>query len=266
MVGIVGVVALLAVLALSLLITRLATIALSATGLSWEAARFQARSAFTGTGFTTGESEKVVQHPVRRRVILLLMTLRSAGLVTILISLILSFVGTADAPGTVLYRMLGLAGGALAVLLLAQSRAIDGWVSRAMTWALRRWTNLDVRDYASLLHLSGNYGVMEIQVHSGDWLVGRRLADCRLPDEGVSVLGIYRDDGSYIGVPQASAEVEAGDTLILYGRSDGLKELDRRRSGSHGDQAHENAVSDQRDHVEQEEAQDAARRRKHTSA
>ena len=70
MLGIVGVIAFLTVLGLSLFITRLATIALTYTGLSREAARFQARSAFTGTGFTTSEAERVVDHPVRRRIIM----------------------------------------------------------------------------------------------------------------------------------------------------------------------------------------------------
>ena len=36
-----------------------------ATGTSSELARFQARSAFTGVGFTTSEAESVVLHPVR---------------------------------------------------------------------------------------------------------------------------------------------------------------------------------------------------------
>jgi len=35
----------------------------TATGLSRESARFQARSALTGGGFTTTESEAVVRHP-----------------------------------------------------------------------------------------------------------------------------------------------------------------------------------------------------------
>ena len=83
--GIIGIAALLTALGLSLLITRLASTALMLTGLSKEAARFQARSAFTGTGFTTHEAEKVVNHPVRRRVIALLMICRSAGLITILV-------------------------------------------------------------------------------------------------------------------------------------------------------------------------------------
>jgi zinc protease len=56
------------VLVISLLITRIATIALTYTGLSRQAAKFQARSAFTGVGFTTSESEKVVMEERRLRV------------------------------------------------------------------------------------------------------------------------------------------------------------------------------------------------------
>ena len=48
------------IVTLSALITRVAAIALAHTGLSTESARFQARSAYTGTGFTTGESEKIM--------------------------------------------------------------------------------------------------------------------------------------------------------------------------------------------------------------
>ena len=46
---------------LSLLITRFAAEALVLTGLSRQAAYFQARSAFTGSGFTTQESEQFVR-------------------------------------------------------------------------------------------------------------------------------------------------------------------------------------------------------------
>jgi hypothetical protein len=58
-------------ISLSLLVTRIATEALALTGLSRTSASFQARSAFTGSGFTTQESEAVVQHPVRRRIVVL---------------------------------------------------------------------------------------------------------------------------------------------------------------------------------------------------
>ncbi len=72
-------VSLLVTIGLSLLVTRVASIALAMTGLSHDLAKFQARSAFTGVGFTTSEAEKVVAHPVRRRILMLLMLLGNAG-------------------------------------------------------------------------------------------------------------------------------------------------------------------------------------------
>lgn len=88
----VGLISLLVIVALSMLITRVATIALTHTGLSRESARFQARSALTGAGFTTTESEKVVNHPVRRRIVMILMLVGNAGIVTGMASLMLTFV------------------------------------------------------------------------------------------------------------------------------------------------------------------------------
>lgn len=67
---------------LSLIIVRVATEALILTGLARQAARFQPRSACTGTGFTTAEAEQVVSHPVRRQIISTLMFLRGVGVIT----------------------------------------------------------------------------------------------------------------------------------------------------------------------------------------
>jgi Trk-type K+ transport system membrane component len=61
------------ILTLSLIVTRIAALALSITGLSSTTAQFQARSAFTGVGFTTLESEAILNHPIRRRIIMTLM-------------------------------------------------------------------------------------------------------------------------------------------------------------------------------------------------
>ena len=53
-----GAIALLLIaLIVSLIVTRIASVALTLTGLSTDSARFQARSAFTGCGFTTSESD-----------------------------------------------------------------------------------------------------------------------------------------------------------------------------------------------------------------
>jgi hypothetical protein len=130
LIAVVGIIAFLTVLCLSLIVTRIATVALTYTGLSWQAAAFQARSAFTGTVFTTSEAEKVVDHPVRRRIIMTLMVARSAGLVTIVISLILSLGGSGEFSR--LARLGWVIGGTVLLWLLAQSRFLDRYLSRGI--------------------------------------------------------------------------------------------------------------------------------------
>ncbi|MEQ9359941.1 hypothetical protein [Coleofasciculus chthonoplastes] len=158
-------VSLLTVVSLSLLITRIATVALALTGLSREAAKFQARSALTGVGFTTNEAEQVVSHPVRRRILMLLMLLGNVGVITTISSLIMTFLNTASNQQW-LVRSLILGIGLAVLWILATSKWVDRYLSRLINWALQRWTTLNVQDYASLLHLSGDYTVMEMEVRN----------------------------------------------------------------------------------------------------
>ncbi len=244
--------ALLVVLAVSLLITRIATVALVNTGLSRESARFQARSAFSGSGFTTAEAEHVVRHPVRRRIIMLLMLLGNAGIVTVISSLILSFVGSPGVGQTV-ERAVVLGLGLVLLWGVATSRWIDRHLSRLIEAALRRWTQLDVADYAGLLHLARGYRVVEMAIEEGDWLAGQKLDELELSREGILVLGVERDQ-RYLGTPRGRTRLLAGDRLVLYGSSDGLAELDRRRAGPSGEEAHRQAVDRQRSVAAREEA------------
>ncbi|MFW6359993.1 MAG: TrkA C-terminal domain-containing protein [Chroococcales cyanobacterium] len=262
-----GLASLFIVISLSLLVTRIATIALTYTGLSREAASFQARSAFTGVGFTTNEAEQVVSHPVRRRITMLLMLLGNVGIVTSMSSLLLTFVNLVG-PREWLWRLFLLALGIGMLWIFGTSQWVDRYVSRVIRWALRRWTRLDVRDYASLLHLSGKYTVIEQQVNSGDWLADRKLADLGLREEGVIVLGIHRDNGKYVGAPKGNTCIRPGDTLILYGKMSVLNELDQRGADFAGEEAHRQAVANQQrtlEKQERQEARDEARRRRRRS-
>lgn len=237
----VAIVSLLAIVTLSIVITRVATVMLTATGLSRDVARFQARSAFSGAGFTTSESESVVNHPVRRRIVLQLMLLGAAGVVTSLTSLLLSFT---DATGQqTANRLLVLLGGLVGLRLVAGSSIVDRLLTRLTEWALRRFTALNVRDYDRLLHISDDFTVAEIEPDEGSWLIGRRLEELRLRDEGVMVLGVYRKDGSYLGIPAGSTTVRVGDRIVAYGEDEAIPELSVRRAGPEGDAAHERAVA-----------------------
>ncbi len=243
------------ILTLSLLITRIMTVALTLTGLSREAAQFQASSAFTGAGFTTTEAEKVVNHPVRRRIVLITMILGNVGVVTSITSLVLAFVGLQQSD--FLVRLLWLGLGLAALWLAAASSWLDHHLSRLISWALERWTDLNVRDYTRLLNLSGDYQVTEIQVDPDSWLVDRTLSDLDLNQEGVLVLGIHRSDGDYVGAPTGKTCLRTHDTLVLYGRSAHIKELEQRQVGAAGDLAHHEAVDEQKRVVSEQEKKDA---------
>src|SRR5436305_10239273 len=135
---------------LSMLITRVATVALSLTGMSRESARFQARSALTGVGFTTSEAEDVVSHPVRRRIVGGLMLFGSAGLVTAVGSLILSFGGLHNEQR--MTRAIVLAIGLAVPSALSKS----AWAHRRLSRATGRVVEspgLHARDYRRLLAL-----------------------------------------------------------------------------------------------------------------
>lgn len=230
---------LLIVVAVSLLVTRVATVILTATGMSREAARFQARSALTGTGFTTKEAEEVVNHPVRRKVIAMLMLLGSAGIVAAASTTILGFRGGGVHAG---WRVLELCLGLFALVLVSRS----GWVDRRLTAGigrvLSRFTDLQTRDLAGLVDLPGDYAVSELGVDPGDWVAGGSLGELGLRDEGIVVLGLTRPDGTHLPAPTGATVIEVGDLLVVYGDKDQLCALDRRAAGADGDAAHAAAV------------------------
>lgn len=232
---------LLLIVAISLLVTRVATVLLVATGLSRQVARFQARSALTGTGFTTSESEAVVSHPVRRKVVMVLMLLGNVGLVASAGSLILGFSGTH--AGRDWMRIIELVFGMLVLVVLSRSSVVDRRLTAGVRRFMRRYGRLTERDVGGLLQLSGNYSVTELAVREGDWLAGRHMAGLALRDEGVVLLGITRPDGAYVGAPSGETEIRAGDLLVLYGREDCVQALDQRPTGPTGDRHHEMAVA-----------------------
>jgi K+/H+ antiporter YhaU regulatory subunit KhtT len=241
-------VAVIITVAVSLLITRIGTSALVHTGLSHQVARFQARSAFFGVGFTTTEAELIMSHPVRRRIVLWLVVLGNAGIVTVLASVVLSAKG-----GITLARAGTLVAGLAVLALLARTRLLE----RAIDAALHRWTDLEVRDYADLLRLTGDFAVVELQVDDRDWLAENALGELHLRDEGVVVLGITRAGGAWVGAPDGDTILHAGDVLVVYGREDRVCELDDRRGGATGDAAHAAAVAEQERLEAEEEAREA---------
>ncbi len=240
----IAVASLLVVVSVATLITRMATLALTATGMSAEVARFQARSAFTGVGFTTGESETIVGHPVRRRIVMLLMMVGNAGFVTIVASLILSFTSSSGAPDA-LGRLVFIIAAIIGLGYLTRTEFFERRATALLARVLDRYADLELRDFHHMMRLGGEYAVTELAVRDGDWLADKSIAELALADEGVLVLAIQRENGDFLGAPQGSTVVETGDILFLYGRSSVTIDLDSRPDSPSGDLAHEQAVAEQ---------------------
>jgi hypothetical protein len=243
-------ISLLIIILVSIIVVRIGATALELTGLSADIATFQAQSAFSGAGFTTQEAEAMLTHPVRRRIIRLLILLGSARLVSTIATLVLSFVG--ESGSTVLFRGGVLLGGLLVIYLLARSKYIERGMKKLIAGALKRLTGVHLVDYETLLGLSEGYDICRIEIKDDSWMSDRKLRELRLDREGALVLAIYRGgpdsgDGSrFIGAPVGDTELRAGDQLVCYAPQSVSRNLSDRLKGTGGDAEHESQVREQK--------------------
>jgi hypothetical protein len=222
----IALIGLLIIIVLSVIVVRIGATTLELTGLSPEIASFQAQSAFSGVGFTTSESETIVTHPVRRRIIRILILLGSAGVTTSVATLVLTFVGQTGRD--ILNRALILLTGLLVILLLVRSRQISYLMKKLISKALKKWTTLRIFDYDQLLGFSEGYTISRIKVRSHSRLCDKKLSEIKLEQEGVLILGIYRkikNKETYIGGLTGDSVIHPQDVLICYSREEIGKEL-----------------------------------------
>ena len=176
----------------------------------------------------------------------MLMLLGNAGIVTLITALVLTFEQTGEIG--VAGKIFGLVVGLAILWMITHSKWVDTQLSRLITWALRRFTRLDIHDYVGLLHLGKDFTVAQMSVDDGNWLANKSLMDLRLSDEGVLVLGIERERGSYQGAPKGKTVLNIGDTLLVYGPHEVLEELDKRRANHEGEKRHAERVEQQKQH------------------
>jgi hypothetical protein len=209
----------------ALLVVRLGTTALALTGLPRHTAEFQAYSAFFGVGFTTRESEQVVNHPIRRRIVQHLILAGHIGLTSVIVPLVVTFVNVHTMREGMM--QLGLIIGALAVLwFIIQTSVFENLVERSIKVALRHTGALTpAPDHEVLLRLNAGHTVSEVVLGPAHPFVGRRLSDQHLAERGIVVLGVAREGGIYVAAPHGEMIVHPSDVLTVYGRDDEVQQL-----------------------------------------
>ena len=167
---------------ISMLVVRAGAIALMMTGMAYGRAKFQALSAFTGTGFTTREAELVMHNPTRRSVVSWLMILGNAGLVAVMITATTSFV-VSDAEIWPLSVLVLAAGVGLIYLVATRTGLIGKWES-LIERHLGRYSMFEEGTVEELLHLMEGHGLVRITIQAGSALSGRRSRTRRSPGKG----------------------------------------------------------------------------------
>lgn len=207
---------------ISYLAVRIGAIALEMTGMEKSMARFQALSAFSGTGFTTRESERIVNHPRRRKIVTYLIILGNAGIV----SVIATFVVSMKASGV---SRLSLNLGIIIVVLfilykIAMYHKFAQKLREKTRKTLREKFHFERVNIEEILSQSEGYGVASVAVGKDSRLAGMGLSESGLRDEDLMVLSIENDE-EMIPVPKAQTIIKRGDRLLCYGKLVNLKKL-----------------------------------------
>nr|WP_315990578.1 TrkA C-terminal domain-containing protein [Desulforamulus aquiferis] len=195
-----------------IIIVELSAIALKITGMDLHKARFQALSALVTVGYTTSDSEMVVRHPARRRIIMVLMILGYLGTATIVTALI----SIMRHPVTLLQVAIAVVIILLPISLMSSSRfrtSLDRGIERQLT----RHKALQKRSVEEVLRLDRRYGVSEVTLEKGNLLIGQSIAASKIRDKELFILAIDRKD-SFIHSPRGEQVLYQGDKLIVYGK------------------------------------------------
>ncbi|MDP8233935.1 MAG: TrkA C-terminal domain-containing protein [Candidatus Saelkia tenebricola] len=222
------------ILMISFIVVRIGAIAFELTGLEWSLAKFQALSCFTGTGFTTRESELITSNTQRRRVASVLMVLGNAGLV----SLIATFANSLRAdvleskipfiPLGLPSRLVPLMNLTIIIIFMYIGYKIFTRTnfSRKFTNMLRaRIINKDIIkrvSFEELVIATGGYGVSSINICENSPVLNKTLRDSDLRKWDITVLSIERNNET-IPNPSADTQILLNDILICFGKLENIR-------------------------------------------
>lgn len=177
-------------------------------------AHFQALSALSGTGFTTKDSEAVVNHSVRRWIVTWLMFFGNAGFITVLILIIISVQSSWASMSALRITVIAflIIVSALFVWLGMMDKVTDSMVRFLRK---RKFLKHEMTDW-ELVHREGDYGIFRIAMHHAISDEDAFISKSPFWKQTISLLAIERDT-EVIPFPKADVKVLSGDNLLCYG-------------------------------------------------
>jgi len=205
------------------IIIEILSIVLKITGLDLYKARFQVISIITHTGFTTRESELIVQHPLRRKIASALMVISYIAQAS-LISLIINAITNNN--NRLIYVGIILLATVIFIITITKtkyfSRPFNRFVEKFISKNIMKSTKTRLID--EKLKVSPGYAVYELLIDNNSLICDKTLASAKLKDKYIQVLKIDRGSDT-IDFPHANTKILQGDILIVYGKIQAIKEL-----------------------------------------
>lgn len=187
------------------------------TGLKKEIARFQVISMFTATGFTTGESELILEHPIRRRLstFLILFGVFSLAVIISSISNILSEEFRSIELGIIILVLITL-------YLILTIPKLQNFMKKSFENHLEKKYNLADLPLRDVMYFDEEDVVIELPIHKDSSVIGKLLKDVIKQDDDLVVLFIKRGDVT-LRRDSYTTEIQEGDMIFLYGHQTSLQ-------------------------------------------
>ncbi|WNS80115.1 TrkA C-terminal domain-containing protein [Domibacillus sp. DTU_2020_1001157_1_SI_ALB_TIR_016] len=214
-----GFVFILLYLVIVVLVIEISVIAFHLTGLEKEVARYQAISMLTGTGFTTDESQLIIDHPVRRRISMFLILFGAFSL-----AVIISAITNILANDLRLKELMIISSVLLAIYILGKTPVTKKLLQHRFKHEMKK--NLDISELPvkEALFLQEDDIVTDVVVEEGTKLDGKKVEDVFEHGHDANLLFIKRGE---VNVRENLTEetIQAGDKLYLYGNKKVIEKL-----------------------------------------
>ncbi|KAB7704918.1 hypothetical protein F9802_15245 [Bacillus aerolatus] len=213
-------------------VIEISVILFNLTGLETAVSRYQVVSMLTGTGFTTDESQLIIDHPVRRRLSMFLILFGAFSLAVIISSI------TNILSDDLRIKELSIINVVLlTMLLIGKTPFIRNKLNKKFHYEMEKKLELSELPVKEALYLGEDDLVTDVFISEESDFIGRKVTDLIGRDEDISVLFIKRGKVN-IRRQLEKEKIQEGDQLFIYGNKEQiverfLKSKNEKESSSH---------------------------------
>ncbi|PMC40232.1 hypothetical protein CJ195_00535 [Bacillus sp. UMB0899] len=190
------------------------------TDLKLEVSRFQVISLMTGTGFTTGESELILGHPIRRKLAIFLISFGAVSL-AVIISSISNFLSSNMNTKEVIY----IAGGAILILGLLKLPFIQKTLSKLFTYRLKRNVEIGDLPIRDVFLTEEEDDLLNLHIYKESSLASKSINQVITEHDQLEFVVLFIKRGEMkIRTNLYDTKIQEGDQILLFGNEKVMNE------------------------------------------